>query len=251
MRDLLVSEIFGPTFQGEGRSTGQQAVFLRLGGCNLHCSWCDTPYTWSFDKRHADMHQSGKQYDPRVEMRRMSFNDIRHRLIPIAEEIYAGMIPLLVISGGEPMLQQERVLQLLDELWGTVIYRTEIETAGTIKPYPGFSRESARLRWNVSPKLEHSGNSLEERYKPEALQWLAAHQASFKFVVQTESDFYEIERIIEDVKISPKNVWIMPEGTDPETILDRMRKLSQPVLDRGWNMTTRLHTLLWNDERGR
>ena len=45
---LTVSEIFGPTFQGEGPFTGRAAVFLRLGRCNLDCKWCDTPYTWDW-----------------------------------------------------------------------------------------------------------------------------------------------------------------------------------------------------------
>lgn len=44
VRDLLVSEVFGPTVQGEGKHCGRIAAFVRLGGCNLHCRWCDTPY---------------------------------------------------------------------------------------------------------------------------------------------------------------------------------------------------------------
>ena len=47
---LVVAEVFGPTFQGEGPSTGQRAGFVRLGRCNLDCSWCDTPYTWDWER---------------------------------------------------------------------------------------------------------------------------------------------------------------------------------------------------------
>ncbi len=43
---LWVAEMFGPTVQGEGPSTGQHAMFIRLAGCHLSCSWCDTAY-WS------------------------------------------------------------------------------------------------------------------------------------------------------------------------------------------------------------
>lgn len=54
MDTLPVAEVFGPTFQGEGPYAGRIASFVRLGGCNLSCSWCDTPYTWDgvrFDLR--------------------------------------------------------------------------------------------------------------------------------------------------------------------------------------------------------
>ncbi len=47
---LLISEVFGPTLQGEGPSAGQAAAFVRLGACNLSCAWCDTAYTWNRDK---------------------------------------------------------------------------------------------------------------------------------------------------------------------------------------------------------
>jgi 7-carboxy-7-deazaguanine synthase len=43
---LLVSEVFGPTLQGEGPHTGQAAAYIRLGGCNLRCRWCGTAFTW-------------------------------------------------------------------------------------------------------------------------------------------------------------------------------------------------------------
>ena len=46
MTTLPLSEVFGPTFQGEGPHAGRRCAFVRLGGCNLSCEWCDTPYTW-------------------------------------------------------------------------------------------------------------------------------------------------------------------------------------------------------------
>ena len=63
---LVVSEVFGPTFQGEGPSSGQRAMFVRLGRCNLDCAFCDTAYTWDWTR-----------YDPDAELRRRSVDDAR------------------------------------------------------------------------------------------------------------------------------------------------------------------------------
>jgi 7-carboxy-7-deazaguanine synthase len=66
---LLVSEIFH-SLQGEGASLGRPCAFLRLGGCNLACSWCDTPYTWDWTGR------NGRKYDPQQELRRMTPEEV-------------------------------------------------------------------------------------------------------------------------------------------------------------------------------
>ena len=70
MSSLVVSEIFGPTIQGEGQYAGQLVAFIRLGGCNLACSWCDTPYTWD-----------ASRFDLRNEMTRTPVNEILERVL--------------------------------------------------------------------------------------------------------------------------------------------------------------------------
>src|SRR5882762_8325214 len=109
---LAVSEIFGPTWQGEGSSIGKRCYFLRLGGCNQHCVWCDTPYTWDWTGR------NGTVYDPKREIRKYTPDDIvaeLNRMLPDWElnDDWRRMNPkMLVISGGEPMLQQKRLVTL-------------------------------------------------------------------------------------------------------------------------------------------
>src|SRR5687768_9454687 len=98
MTELVVSEVFGPTWQGEGPSLGRRAGFVRLGRCNLACSWCDTPYTWDWDR-----------FDPAVELTRMSVD-------AIADRIASMEVPLVVITGGEPLLQQSHLAPLLRRL---------------------------------------------------------------------------------------------------------------------------------------
>jgi organic radical activating enzyme len=123
----------------------------------------------------------------------------------------------------------------------------EIETAGTLSP----SAELARLvtSFNVSPKLSNSGNAVDRRHKPDVLRaFEATGRASFKFVVVVESDLAEIAMVVEECGLS--DVWVMPEGTQPESLLERSRVLAGPVADRGWNLTSRLQVLLWKDRRG-
>ena len=84
-----VNEIFGPTIQGEGPSTGVRCMFLRVSGCNLTCSWCDTPYTWDWKG------QNGEVWDKESETHAMSVYDIIQRLT-------GSGVKLVVISGGLP-----------------------------------------------------------------------------------------------------------------------------------------------------
>src|SRR5260221_13357763 len=101
---LLVSEVFGPIIQGEGVSIGRPCEFLRLGGCNLSCVWCDTPYTWDWTGK------NGVKYDPKVELHKLSFVDVAAYLIKCRP---GGNIFTIVASGGEPMLQQHTLTEFI------------------------------------------------------------------------------------------------------------------------------------------
>ena len=227
--ELVVSEVFGPTFQGEGPSIGRRAGFVRLGRCNLDCTWCDTPYTWDWER-----------YDPAVELRRRSVESVVAQLVDMAPEI-------VVITGGEPLLQQRRLVPLLEGC-AEQGWPVEVETNGTLAP----DEQVVGLvtQWNVSPKLANSGVAFEKRIRPDALATLrATGRAVFKFVVADAADLDEVAVVVDAHGLQP--VWIMPEGTEPTTLLERAHALSDHVLERGWNLTPRLHVLLWGDQRGR
>jgi 7-carboxy-7-deazaguanine synthase len=243
---LLIRESFGPTWQGEGQHTGRLAYFIRLGGCNLHCNFCDEPKTWVFDQRHAEMHRGGTAYDPKAVLRRAEPSE----LVTLA----INALPnhgCIVITGGEPMLQAERLTRLI----GDIVTRTgsahciEIETAGTI--LPPKSPVWKFVKFNVSPKLAHSGNARHERYRPAVLFELRSRQAEFKFVVRDEADLAEVRQIVADVGIRNEHVWIMPEGSTTEVQLERMRELADAVLALGYNLSPRLHILIWGNEEKR
>lgn len=227
--ELVVAEVFGPTFQGEGPSIGRRAGFVRLGRCNLDCTWCDTPYTWDWDR-----------FDPVVELRRTPVAQVLAELAAMTPEI-------VVITGGEPLLQQRHLAPLLTGC-AAQGWPVEIETNGTI--VPDASIVGLVHQWNVSPKLANSGIDMGRRIRPDALGALrATGRAVFKFVVAHEDELDEVAELAEAHQLAP--VWVMPEGTHPTAVTERARVLAQPVLDRGWNLTPRLHVLLWGDERGR
>lgn len=230
---LLVSEVFGPTFQGEGPSLGRRCAFLRLGGCNLRCRWCDTPYTWDWSGR------NGRSFDPRAEL----------QLVEIAAlwtSLCEYRVDTLIVSGGEPMLQQEQLLPLLD-LASQAKWWIEVETAGTVAPRDEFLRRVSRI--NVSPKLKNSENHLEARYHPDVLDALqTSGKAIWKFVVKEADELDEVGALVSRHHLLP--VYVMPEGTESDALLNRARLLSKPVLDRGWNLTLRMHILLYGDRRG-
>jgi 7-carboxy-7-deazaguanine synthase len=232
-RPLLVSEIFGPTFQGEGPSLGRRCSFLRLGGCNLACSWCDTPYTWDWTGR------NGRRYDPRTELTQMNYEQAWEKLCSHGTD-------MLVVSGGEPLLQQAALVPLL-ELAANAGWRIEIETAGTIAPRAEVARSIDQF--NISPKLGNSGNRKEDRLVMEALEALVATgKAIFKFVACEIADLDEIEWLVTDFQLSP--VYVMPEGVTAEAVTARMGAIAAGVLTRGWNLTTRLHVLVYGNRRG-
>jgi 7-carboxy-7-deazaguanine synthase len=122
---LRVKEIFA-TIQGEGHRAGQPAVFIRLGGCNLRCAFCDTEF------------ESGLQRLPVQEI--------------LAQVLEEG-IHFVVITGGEPMLQDISTLckTLLDA--GCVV---QVETAGTVW-VPGLP---AGVEIVCSPKSKKINNDL-------------------------------------------------------------------------------------------
>ncbi len=248
MPDLIVSEIFGPTIQGEGPSLGTPSMFLRLGICNLRCTWCDTKYTWDFTPGH---------YDPKVELHRMSDKAILKELRALSdqEQLRAASdeTNMLVVTGGEPLLQGKKLRPILETVrddWG---WRIELETAGTVAPSPGLGNWVNTF--NVSPKLRNSGNDSERSYRPEVLELFALlaedEKAIFKFVVENAVELDEVAiHFVERFSIPRHAVYIMPQGTTVEVLQETSQKIVAEVISRGWSLTTRLHTLIWGNERG-
>jgi organic radical activating enzyme len=209
-------------------------VFLRLNRCNLYCSWCDTPYTWDWSGR------NGTSYDRSEEETDMTVDEV---VTALHER--GVTTRLLVVTGGEPLLQASELERLFVKL-GADPNDTEVETNGTRGPIYRHP-----VSYNVSPKLWNSGMAESVRIKPKVLYAFAEYPtARFKFVVCDVKDLEEIEDLATTYAIAGDRIWVMPESTTVEGLHERTLALADAVLDFGFNMTSRTHLLAWNGARG-
>ncbi len=223
-------EIFH-SIQGEGVTTGAPSVFMRLAMCNLACTWCDTAYTWDFDKYEFDK-----------EVMTVSREEAQ-------ECILAYNCNRLVITGGEPLLQQKELWPLAASMKERGVY-CEVETNGTLAPSPEMA--AAISQWNVSPKIASSGNRRDRAIVPKAIEaFRHMENAYFKFVVVAQDDVEEVCGLVREHGIPASRVILMPEGTSAGVLQERGKWLAEECARLGFRFSTRLHILLWGDERGR
>ena len=228
------------SLQGEGPMAGRRRAFIRFSGCNLHCRWCDTAYTWNWLGTPHE-HEDPVKFKPAEEVARVSLAEAR-RLVN------AAPAPGVVITGGEPMMQGRALLALARALRADrPERRLEIETNGSYAPSP----ELADLidLFMVSPKLAHAG--VDASLAPEALARFAEfEQAAFKFVVRTAQDVEAVARLADTAAIGRERVWVMPEGRTAEAIDRSWAAVAPSALEFGFNMTDRLHIRLFGRKRG-
>ncbi len=228
--DVPVSEIFF-SVQGEGVHAGTPSVFLRTYYCNLTCTWCDSKYTWL----NQNAAVSGVNYDP------MAVDNILQKLMSFG-------CKHLVITGGEPLLHQNRLMELISQLKESGFF-IEIETNGTIAPADELQEQIDCF--NVSPKTENSLVQESVRIRPESLRsFVHSGKAWFKFVVCEPDDLAEIMTIIATYHIPRERVLLMPEGIDVTTISERARWLVEICKQNGFRFSPRLHILLFGNKRG-
>jgi 7-carboxy-7-deazaguanine synthase len=234
-------EIFS-SIQGEGPAIGRPRTFVRLSGCNLHCVWCDTAYTWNWVGT-PFAHERNTKFELSAEMIKLSAIETAARIKALPSE---GV----VITGGEPLLQTEAVVELIDALRADD-HRAivDIESNGSIVPSDELIE---RIDYFViSPKLAHSGNDEAVALKPEALRrYSELLSASYKFVCKTAADVEAVAKLAETYKLWPQRIYIMPEGTTSEAILARGPQLIDAVIAHGFNYSDRLHIHLFGQKRG-
>ena len=226
---MKISEIFY-SIQGEGILAGVPSVFLRTSGCNLRCTWCDTPYT-SWNPEGDDL-----------------------PLDTILADVRGRGSSHVVVTGGEPMIQQD-IVQLTQRLKDLDLHIT-IETAGTV-----YQPVTCDLM-SISPKLANSTPTEREdgrwaaqhdrlRYQPDVLkQLMAEYPYQLKFVVSDPSDLAEIETVLKETGADRSRVVLMPEGTSSETLSERARWLVEICKRERFRYGPRLHIDIYGNQRG-
>jgi 7-carboxy-7-deazaguanine synthase len=222
---LKIAELFY-SLQGEGSLVGVPSVFIRTSGCNLRCSWCDTPYTsWQ---------PEGTEFS----------------LAQILDEVQAHPARHVVVTGGEPMIAPE-ILPLTERLRALGLHIT-IETAGTV-----FQPVACDLM-SISPKLANStpeGRWAAQhdrlRIQPPVLcELMRRYEYQLKFVIARAEDIPEVRSLVEALGAPRERVILMPEGTDPDRLRERAVWLAEICKDEGFRFSPRLHVDLWGNRRG-
>ncbi|RKY52174.1 MAG: hypothetical protein DRP93_08600 [Candidatus Neomarinimicrobiota bacterium] len=215
---MRVSELF-VSIQGEGPFVGTPAAFVRLSGCNLTslpcgpCPFCDTKYSLARgDEKSVD---------------------------EVVEFIHRAHVNLVVVTGGEPLLQQSEVGKLLDALPNHVF---NIETNGTIRLSLPIR---SRVLYSISPKV-HAREFL-------ALRSFAFHQHVLKFVYERNDEilapFIESCRIM--TGLPRQAVWVMPCCRHRDEFVEVGVACAEFCIKHGYRFGPREHIVLWDGERAR
>ena len=243
------------TYQGEGGLLGTPCLFIRLSGCNLRCAWvgldgigspCDTPYS----SHNAEKNQ-------------MEIEDI-------VDIVKANTIPQhikhIVISGGEPTLQADKLLELVTQLSG-LNYHITMETNGTtfddrlaeyidlISMSPKLSSSTPWESHLIGTGIEYNDKKAQlheqKRININSIQSWIDNSIDFqlKFVVTDKSDVEEIEAILNQLTgFEPSDVFLMPEGVDINTLNKRTKWAVEEALKHGWRFTPRLHIQMFGQQ---
>jgi len=222
---VKIAEIFH-SIQGEGSLVGVPSVFIRTSGCNLRCSWCDTPYT---------------SWQPQGEERSLD---------QILEQVESYSARHAVVTGGEPMIAPE-IVTLTERLHARGLHIT-IETAGTV-----FAPVACDLM-SISPKLANStpeGSWATQherlRFQPDVLgRLMEGYDYQLKFVVADPGDLDEIQRMLDQIGADRAKVILMAEGIEASVLHERGAWLAEIAKREGFRFSPRLHIELWGNRRG-
>ena len=237
-------EIFH-SFQGEGKNIGTPAIFVRLSLCNLYCVWCDTDYTWNWENTnypHVNDDKTGYQKFKKAD------NILNLSAQDILKVIKKHNCKNVIITGGEPLVQHKQLTEVF-QLLKDEDYHIEIETNGTI--IPNSELDELTDQYNVSIKLSNSKVHDNDRLVRHAIEFFRdSKKSNFKFVVDSREDLEEVLDLTKTYAIEKKRVYLMPQGTTKEMLLEREKWLRSECERIGFNYTTRKHVELFGDRRG-
>lgn len=238
---IAVSEIFGPTVQGEGPLIGRPTVFVRTGGCDYRCRWCDTLYAVLPEHRGEWMSLTADEIMARI------------------DALTAGQPVLVTVSGGNPALQPLAPLIALGRRAG---HRFALETQGSV------ARDwFAALDWLIfSPKPPSSGMATDwDVFETclasagdaprRALKIVVFDEADYAYARATAARFPSLPVYLQTGNPAPELGRDDPSGgeADFDALRHRTRWLIERVAsDRWFDVTVlpQLHVLVWGNRRG-
>lgn len=279
---IRYSEIFA-SIQGEGEYTGRAAVWCRFFACNLRCygfgqkdptdpsTWvlpyeqvdfkkykkleelpvfpqgCDSAYSWHKDFKHLANIASTKEVVDKMIA-------IGVRDLGLTEECFAthpktGNPTMLCFTGGEPMLYQDEMLEIVAEFKarGIEFDTITVETNGTKPALFDFPHEFV---FSISPKL-YCVSGEKDAVKPEVIDsLLEAHPGWIKIVVNRDPRCWdEIDALLKKVKFRG-NYYVMPCGATMEQQMG-VGDIATEALKRGFKVSARVHNYLWANAIGK
>tara|TARA_R100000808_G_scaffold11377_1_gene29241 strand:- start:4357 stop:5094 length:738 start_codon:yes stop_codon:yes gene_type:complete len=243
--NLIVSEYFY-SIQGEGKTMGVPSVFIRLTACNLMCGGRGTEKdfklhngaTWRCDS--IEVWRKGKKWktddfvEEVVDLYGLKLSEGTH----------------LIITGGEPVLQQKMLKDFFDKLIARLGFKPfiEIETNGTLIPKLIYNYIDLI---NCSPKLSNSGELKEKRIKKEVLTFFNNSSKSiFKFVISREKDLAEVIELQNKLNLHTHKIYLMPSAEDQKELKENQDRVLDYCLKYSFNFSTRLQIILWNKTTG-
>ncbi|TCI31234.1 7-carboxy-7-deazaguanine synthase QueE [Exiguobacterium sp. SL-10] len=228
---IPVLEVFGPTFQGEGRAIGQKTMFVRTAGCDYRCSWCDSAFTWDGSEK-PDM---------------LTADEIIDQLDAL------GSYDYVTISGGNPLLIAA-MKDLVTKLKARDV-KLAVETQGS--RYQDWLADIDDV--TLSPKPPSSGMATDWEKLDAIVERLRPDQTTFKVAVFDEIDLAYAKSV--QTRYTPDVMYLSAGNPEPgadgditDAQLRRLKELWEDVArDPSWQsvrVLPQLHTLLYANERG-
>ncbi|MCW4005288.1 MAG: 7-carboxy-7-deazaguanine synthase QueE [Candidatus Bathyarchaeota archaeon] len=214
---MKICEIFH-SIEGEGIEIGRPQVFVRLTGCNLQCQWCDTKYSWL----------QGKE---------MTVSDV-------VENIAKYPCRTVSITGGEPLLQNAELKQLISKLKDKR-YILCVNTNGTIFDRAIFDKVDLIT---MDCKCPSSGEVSDLKVL-QATQSNYRQKTQFKFVISDENDYAYARQTIESTLLHGKtNLIFQPQWSNKSFC----RKLAELILrdELQVRLLLQQHKIIWGDKKG-
>ncbi|MBK4215956.1 7-carboxy-7-deazaguanine synthase QueE [Paracoccus caeni] len=231
---VRIAEIFGPTIQGEGALIGQPTVFIRAGGCDYRCSWCDSLHAVDSRFRHEWLPMQPDQVMAKV------------------AELSGGQPLMVSISGGNPAIQDFGPVIALGRAKG---YSFACETQGSVAR--DWFADLALLV--LSPKPPSSGQVTDWDAFDACIAAAGAARVVMKIVIFDQRDL-DWARDAQSrypglpLYLQPGNPEVDPTlPVSPQALADRMLWLVNETVGKGWltpHILPQLHVLIWGNRRG-